>query len=298
MKRLAYILLIQLLVLGCSTEAKYSVENVELDMEVIKVSCGFCEVHFDTSKPAYYYIAAEKVREGVDPLKIEEQFKTLSLDYAYMNYINWRYDLLYNGEPHIAEFSSHSLQYGEMTHFFTSLEEDTDYWVYAFIVDPHTNSPIGDLVIEEIHTKPSSEEKVFFKYRINDTWDYVYPLDESGKINTHLPWVGETIDSLVLRDEINPYTPGYYFIDRMQYLRDSGKANIHYGMYAHNNNGIGDGSSQTEFIEGHTYYTAIASFDGPIILDGEYKNYSIYKFTWEKGMDLVFTLEDDTLGAW
>lgn len=298
MKRWAYILLIQLLLLGCSTDAEYRANNVDLNIEVLNVSCGFCEVHFETSKPAYYYIAAEKVREGVDPLKIEEQFKTLSLDYAYKNYINWRYELLYNGEPHIAEFSSHSLQYGEMTHFFTSLEEDTDYWVYAFIVDPYTNSPVGELVIEEIHTKPTSEEKIYFKYRVDDTWDYVYPLDEEGKINPHIPWVGETVDSLVLRNEIKPVTPGYYFIDRMQDLRTSGKAYIRYGMYAHNNDGIGDGSSLTEFVEGHTYYTAIACFDGPIILEGKYKNYSIYKFKWKKGLKQVFTREDDTMGAW
>ena len=298
MKRILYLLIIQVLILGCSTESKYKVGNVTLDLEVINVSSGFCEVNFVTSKPAYYYIAAEKVREGVDPMKIEKQFKTLSLDYAYMNYINWRYELLYKGEPHIAEFSSHSLQYGEVTHFFTSLEDDTDYWVYGFIVDPKTNSPAGKLVIQAIHTKPTSEEKITFKYRINDTWDYVYPLDETGKINPNIPWVGETIDSLVLRNEINPVTPGYYFIDRMNILREDDSTNIFYGMYAHNNDGIGDGSSTTEFEEGHTYYTAMASFDGPIILEGEYKNYAIYKFTWTKGMKRVFTKEDDTLGAW
>ncbi|MDD5892439.1 MAG: hypothetical protein PUC72_07910, partial [Bacteroidales bacterium] len=137
-----------------------------------------------------------------------------------------------------------------------------------------------------------------FKYRINDTWDYVYPLDETGKINPNIPWVGETIDSLVLRNEINPVTPGYYFIDRMNILREDDSTNIFYGMYAHNNDGFGDGSSTTEFEEGHTYYTAMASFDGPIILEGEYKNYAIYKFTWTKGMKRVFTKEDDTLGAW
>ena len=97
----------------------------------------------------------------------------------------------------------------------------------------------------------------------------MYPLDATGRINPNIPWVGETIDSLVLRNEINPVTPGYYFIDRMNILREDDSTNIFYGMYAHNNDGFGDGSSTTEFEEGHTYYTAMASFDGPIILEGE-----------------------------
>lgn len=297
MKRLLYMLCALAVVAGCDTEAKYTTKRVTLTMDVIQVSCGFCEVIYSTDKDAYYYIAAEKVREGVDPMAIQEQFKTLALDYAYKEYINWRYDLLYKGEPHIAEFSSHSLQYGKQNYFFNELEPDTDYWVYGFVVDPATNKPAGDLVIQTVHTKATSEIKVNFKYRISDRWDYVYPLDEKGEINFYLPWVGETVDSLKLR-EMNVQAPGRYFIERMNTLRESGTANVFYGMYAHNNDGYGDGTSSTLFEEGHTYYTAMASFDGPIILEGEYRNYAIYKFTWYPSMQRVFTSEDDTFGAW
>ncbi|MGM9736614.1 MAG: hypothetical protein ACI3ZL_09415 [Candidatus Cryptobacteroides sp.] len=298
MKRLFYLLCALAVVLGCDTEARYTTRKVTLTMDVLQVSCGFCEVMYSTDKDAYYYIAAEKVRDGIDPMTMQEQFKTLALDYAYKEYINWRYNLLFNGEPHIAEFSSHSLQYGEQNFFFTDLEPDTDYWVYGFIVDPASNKPAGDLVIQTVHTKVTSEIKVNFKYRIDGLWDYVYPLDEDGVIDFNLPWVGETVDSLMLRDELKVQAPGRYFIERMTALRESGEANIFYGMYAHNNDGYGDGTSETSFEEGHTYYTAMASFDGPLILEGEYKNYSIYKFTWYPAMQRVFTSEDDTLGAW
>lgn len=297
MKRLLYMLCVLAVIAGCDTEAKYTTKKVTLTMDIIQVSCGFCEVIYSTDKDAYYYIAAEKVREGVDPMNIQEQFKTLALDYAYKEYINWRYDLLYKGEPHIAEFSSHSLQYGVQNYFFNGLEPDSDYWVYGFIVDPATNRPAGDLVIQTIHTRATSEIKVNFKYRISNNWDYVYPLDENGEINCYLPWVGETVDSLKLR-ELNVQAPGRYFIERMNALRESGTANVFYGMYAHNNDGYGDGTSSTLFEDGHTYYTAIASFDGPIILEGEYRNYAIYKFTWYPSMQRVFTSEDDTFGAW
>ena len=287
-----------LLVAACSTEAVYKTKDVNLNMEIRQVSAGFCEAYFRTDKDAYFYIAAEKVREGVDPFSIEKQFKTLSLDYAYKNYINWRYDHLLKGEPHIAEFSSHSLQYVEQDYFFNDLEPDTDYWVYGFVVDPKTNAPCGNLVLETIRTKATSEIEVHFEYRINGTWDYVYPLNSEGQLNFFLPWVGETADSLYLKDVLKVTTPGDYFIERLKTLQESGEANVFYGMYAHNNDGVGDGTSHTLFEDGHTYYTALASFDGPLIFRGPYKNYSIYKFKWTPGMDCTFGREDDTFGNW
>lgn len=299
MKKSIYSLFAAVVILaGCSTEAKYTTQNVTLTMDVVQVSCGFCEVRFSTDKNAYYYIAAEKVRDGVNPYGMSRQFMTLSLDYAYKEYINWRYELLYKGEPHIAEFSSHCLQYGDQDYFFCGLEPDTDYWVYGFVVDPATNSPVGDLVLTTVHTEATSKKKVTFKYRVSGTWDFVYPLDEYGQLDFFIPWVGETADSLKLRNELNVDAPGHYFADRFNYIHSTGTAKLFYGMYAHNNDGIGDGTSDTAFEEGHTYYTAIACFDGPLILEGEFKNYNIYKFKWHSDFQGVFTAENDTFGAW
>lgn len=294
-----------LLVLGCALslyscdiESRYFTTGVTLKMDIERTSCGFIEAKFHTSQDAYYYISVEPVREGVDPMQISSQFMTLALDYAYKEYINWRFELLYNGEEHIAPFSSHSLQYGDQDYFFTDLTADTDYWVFGFVVDPDTNTPCGELVLQTVHTDATSQIKVHFNYRINDTWDYVYPYDENESLISIIPWIGETIDSTRLRDEIQHETPGEYFAERFEELRISDSANVFYGMYAHNNNGAGDGTSETEFIEGNTYYTAIASFDGPIIMEGEYKNWNIYKFKWSSGLKQKFTPADDTLGAW
>ena len=132
---------------GCRTDALYETEDVRLDLKIARTSCGFVEAKFSTDKDAYYYVSIEKVREGVDPMSIENQFKTLALDYAYKEYINWRFEHLYNGEEHIAEFSSHSLQYGDQDKFFTDLDPDSDYSVLCFVVDPNTNKPCGDLVL-------------------------------------------------------------------------------------------------------------------------------------------------------
>ncbi len=302
MKQLRTILLAAaalLLAAGCEPDAKYTVKKVGLSMEVVQTGCGFCEVKFHTTKDAYYYVAAEKVREGVDPFKISKQFMTLSLDYAYKEYINWRFDLLYNGTPHIADFSSHSLQYGDQDYFFTSLEEDKDYWIYAFVVDPTTNSPAGDLILKTVHTNATSRIKIGFSYRVNDVWDYVYPFVEGEyEIASHIPWVGATADSLYLRNEAAVTAPGRYFLNMFNDYRENNTGRILYGMYAHKNDGVGDGTSATKFEAGHTYYTALASFDGPLILEGEYRNYRIFKFKWAPGLQKTFDDEDDTQGAW
>ena len=171
-------------VTGCKTDAKYRTNRVHLEMEVVQKSCGFIEAKFHTNRDAYYYISIEKVREGVDPMQRETQFKTLALDYAYKEYINWRYELLYNGVKHIAEFSSHCLQYGDQDYFFTGLDADTDYWVFAFVVDPKTNSPAGDLILQTVRTDATSKRKIHFNYRVNDSWDFVYPIDESGELTS------------------------------------------------------------------------------------------------------------------
>lgn len=284
---------------GCDTEADYSTSNVRLEMEIVQKSCGFIEAKFHTNKDAYYYISIEKVRDGVDPYEVENQFKTLALDYAYREYINWRYELLYDGVKHIASFSNHCLQYGDQDYFFTGLEEDTDYWVFAFVVNPETNSPSGKLILQTVRTEATSKLKMHFNYRVNDTWDFVYPIDESGVLTFVIPWLGETVDSVKLRDEINAVSPGRYFAERFQVLRESEDRHVFYGMYAHNNDGEGDGTSDTFFEEGHTYYTAVASFDGPLIMSGEYRNWNIYKISgWQPGMKKSFGPEDDTLGAW
>lgn len=87
---------------SCDTESRYFTTGVTLKMNIAQTSCGFIEAKFHTSQDAYYYISVEPVREGVDPMQISKQFMTLALDYAYKEYINWRFDLLYKGEEHIA----------------------------------------------------------------------------------------------------------------------------------------------------------------------------------------------------
>ena len=89
-----------------------------------------------------------------------------------------------------------------------------------------------------------------------------------------------------------------YFIDRFTEISKDPDARILYGMYGYKNDGYGDGFTNTLFEEGHTYYTGIASFDGPLIYSGEYRNVCIYKFTWSENLKQLLTKEDDIYSNW
>ena len=85
------------LCLGCNPEAKYEVENVNIDIRVKAVSAGFVECDFTTDKDAYYLIAIIPAQEGINPLDHQKQFMTLALDSAYVEYLDWRHDRLEEG---------------------------------------------------------------------------------------------------------------------------------------------------------------------------------------------------------
>ena len=167
---------------ACNPDAKWETEDVHISIDLQYVSAGFVECSFSTDKDAYYLIAIDSVRQGYNPMERQKQFMMLALDSAHLSYLRWRNELLQDGEFHIAPFSSHSLQYGAVNYFFTSLTPNTDYWVYAFVVDPVTMKPIGKLHMVNTKTYAQSQVDISFHYRIKGSWDYIYPLD--GHRNT------------------------------------------------------------------------------------------------------------------
>jgi hypothetical protein len=252
---------------------------VEISIDVEQVSAGFAQVRFSTNKEAFYLISIQPTKEGIDPQKIAKTFMLLSLDSAYADYLYWRNKQLQQNIPFVADFSSHSLQYGDIKHFFTLLQPNTDYWVYAFVVDPRTNKPAGKLFVETITTDSVSRIPVQFEYRVDGYWDYIYPVDSTGAIISTIPWVGETMDSITIR-EGGWRVPGEYFFDRFKNVYYEDYERILYGIYAHENNGVGDGTSKTHFKVGTTYYTAMAALDAPLVFPLPRNIYNIYRFTW------------------
>lgn len=293
------LLIISLVCLSaCDPEVEAHTKDVEISIELQQASAGYINVAFSTNKNAYYLRGIHPVREGVDVQKVAKQFMLLALDSAYVDYLYWRNQQLQQLTPFVADFASHSLQYGDTEHYFTLLHPSTDYWVFAFVVDPTTNKPAGKLFIQTISTMAESQMPMFFEYRVEGRWDYVYPKDTAGNINSYTPWVGETIDSVSLRQQ-GWDSPGAYFLSRFEDVYDGTYQRILYGIYAHENNGVGDGTSTTTFEVGKTYYTGMAALDALLTFPLDTNAYDIYRFTWQgDSTDLYFTPADCVKGEW
>lgn len=266
-------------------EAQWETEDVTITMQIGAVSAGFIECQFTTSKDAYYLIDCVPVDKESHPYDYQKQFMTLAIDSAYINYLQWRYWLLEAGESYIAPFASHSLQYGEVDKIFTNLKPGSDYWVYAFVVNPETQKPTGKLYLQTVHTADKSIYNVHFDYRVRDVYDYIYPInDKDGSINYYFPYLAATRDSIWLADEYGA-TPEVYFKELFHVYSEYDLTEmVRYGVHVTKNDGY---NSDEAFQEGHTYYTAITSYDGFM------GNNVIYKFTWTgEDCNLYFTDED------
>lgn len=259
---------------SCNTEAEWETEDVELNMVIETVSAGYVECHCESTAEAYFLLAIEPVDAKYNPLEHQKQFMTLALDSANVAYIQWRNKLLKEGEFTVAPFASHALQYTSSEHFFTGLIPNTEYWVYAFVVNPETLEPAGKLYIEKVKTTEESIMDIHFDYRVRGRWDYIYPVDTNRKIYNHFPYIATTRDSLTMVTD-GLYTDAaavlYFVFWTIERFMDPSLANILYGVKAVENNGI---ESAEKFQEGHTYYTVIGGYDG------SFKQTTIYKFRW------------------
>lgn len=279
------IVLLSIVLFSCNPEANWVTEDVDINMNIQTVSAAFVQCSFSTTKDAYYLVAIEPAREDIDPMSVQKQFMTLALDSANTEYILWRNSLLKEGEFNIAPFASHALQYGETTRFFTGLWPDTDYWVYAFVVNPSTMQPAGKLHLQTIHTAVENNVNVRFDYRIKGDWDYIYPIDSTGKILTNFPYIATTRDSATIDKEDWLYAALYFQVWMLDMFLQPANADVYYGVKAICNDGIG---SHTSFEEGKTYYTAIGGFDG------SFKQLAVYKFTWTQDCEFYFRDSDST----
>lgn len=268
---------------SCNSDVKaVSGQDVTISIVEQTVSSGFMNYRFSTNKEAYYHVGIIPAKDAPDLTQSNnvKAFMALMLDQTYADYLYWRSDLLWDGTPYVAGFATHSLQYGTVDYNFNLLERNTEYMIYAFPVNAQTNKPDGRLFTHYASTPKTSahENEVKFEYRVRDYWDYVYPIGKSGEVLSNVPWVGATIDSVELRDMPEYKTPADYFFQKFErYILFNETNRIHFGIYVHVNDGIGDGTSETFFEEGHTYYSGINLLDGYL----SDKAKVIYKFRWE-----------------
>lgn len=295
MKKILYIAIVLLTAVGCSPDSPYSTSpDTTIAISVRQLSAGYIEAAFTPDRDAYYLVAVDTVVPGIDPTAIEKLFMQMAVDSAYRTYQAWREEQEASGVPEhqIARFRSHSLQYGTTRHYAYFLRPNTDYWIYAFSVNPENHQPVSRLFVRTVHTLPESPVICYFQYRIRDQWDYVYPLDATlMNIHTAFPYVAATVDSVTVRRvcaERGISSPALFFLDSLEHVMATRPDDyrILHGIYAHNNDGIGDGSSDTHFVDGETYYTAFAGVDGST-RPGRHQS-AVYRFTWHERMDTVF----------
>ena len=267
-------------------------KEVKIDIRAGVISSGFMQFTFSPSRDGYYHIGivrAEEAPDSTSPASVKS-FMALQLDRAYAEYMDWRVSLLEQNVQPVAEFPTHSLQYGAMEYNFTLLKPDTKYMVYAFPVNAKTNKPDGRLFTCFVSTEPkSSFEDLQFEYRVRGYWDYVYPVHKSHQSDSYelmsfVPWVGATVDSLNLVER-NYGSPKAYFNETFtEYVLYEERERIHFGIDVRNNNGFNSGTSTTVFQTGHTYYTGLTLMDGYL----SQETLSIYKFRWENDSTQYF----------
>lgn len=289
---LGLVLILGLLASSCDTRAAYDTESVTIDIHIKQLNSGYCEVEFKPSSSAWYYVAMMPIDYYINPQDNPKEFMALALDDAYIQYIVWRHNRFLKSTPYVADFASHSLQFRETDYYFHYLQPDTDYWLIAFVVDPKSNEPRGELFCQTVHTQAQSDLDVTFQYKVSGNWDYGYPLDQFGNLTTDIPWVGFTFDSVDIADEMTRMTPKQFFGQCYDEMVKNKNAHILLGIYAHCNDGQGDGTSTTKYEEGHTYYTCMATFDG------HFARHAIYKFTWTKDIEATFMPESSLSDEW
>lgn len=287
--RLVFKLLCLLLCLvACNPEARWADSDVSVSMDIRTVSAGFVECRFATNKEAYYLVSIAEADDRSAPMTYQKQFMMLAIDSANLAYLHWRNDLLKQGEFNVASFSDHALQYGPTSLFFTGLQPEHDYWLYAFAVNPKTLEPIGKLNLTTIHTPAQSITDIHFEYRIIGYWDYVYPMDAKGNLLNNFPYICTTRDSVELDVNIQPnhLAAYHYFKDWVEYrFAHPDLVQPLYGVQTIEYDGF---HSHLIFEEGHTYYTVLSAFDGV------FKNMTIFKFVWEgENTNYLFVESDD-----
>ena len=204
------------------------------------------------------------VNDNYDPINKSRQFMTLMVDSLYIDYLDWRYDYLRNQEDYIADFASHSLQYGDSEKYFQNLQPDTDYWVYAFVVDPGTKEPFDKLWLTTVRTDSLSTCRAFFETRVQSSYFYMYPREsEGGEILGSVPYTGGIVDALDLMEAFPLPLDFEGKLDK--YSERAYNLAVDYGILDDiTYTGVKQINYAGRFKNGHTYYIIIGELQGGI----------------------------------
>lgn len=268
-----------LLISGCKTESKYHLFGVKFDIQVAEVTKGYIHAFFYPSTEAYYVTGCMPVNDDYDPINKAGQFMTLMVDSLYIDYLDWRYDYLRNQEDYIADFASHSLQYGDSEKYFQELQPDTDYWVYAFVVDPATKEPFDELWLQLVHTDSLAAYRAYFDTRVQGSYFYIYPREsDGGAILEDVPYTGGIVDSLEIEQRYSgrpmPLTEKLGRYSEMAYNMAVTYGNLSDITYT----GVKQINYSGRLVAGHHYYIIIGELQGGI------SNRAYFRFVYDPAL--------------
>lgn len=288
---------------SCSTMAPYETKDVSFKLEVIELSSCYATIRVEPSTDAYYLIGYCLLDSGENslPYTNAKHFMTMQLDQAYIDYLQWRHYLLNSDVVAVASFADHSLAYGSYDLPIAHLQPYRTYFFYVFAVDPVLNEPVGDIYYVTFTLKNTPDKQISFDYRIDDAWDFAYPLDSLGQICSTHPYYVLTVSQSELLEYYDGDTTGaannnkpYWYFNRLMFDPDEERYYSYWfslGVYSECHKRV-DGMENVEFKAGETYYTGIFSVDGEYY--DEYN--SVYRFTWQPGMRQTFSPLTDDIG--
>ncbi len=292
MRRFRLIPIACLCILGlnsCRTQSKYHILGVDIKISVQDVSSGYIRAGFEPTRDAYYAIGCIPTDSEYDPENKPDQFMTLMVDSLYRNYLDWRYGYLKQQEDYIADFASHSLQYGSSEALFQGLSNDTSYWVYAFVVDPNTKSPYGGLFMQQVRTGTHESHSIWFDTRVQGSYLYFYPRQSAGgDIVENVPYTGGIVDSVSIVNRY-PFPSDTSFLYSLNRYCDEIYSNAStYGILSQiTYTGIRQINKSGELEEGTGYYIYMGELDGEII-ERTYYRFVYDKTAWVQDISLYY----------
>lgn len=224
------------------TPIKISVENNAIRATQLKVS-----IEPENDKVYYFCDVVEKSVHT--PGQGDLRFMQLTLDSLYRDYIDWRYQLLRENANYVAPFSSHCLSYGKDYRIFLNLKPNTNYYVYAYCVNPETNQPIGGLYTLPIKTTEVKPSTMTFTWERKGTHVAVTPSNDEEL------YIWDVVEEEMLTE--------WYDSDPEEYLKEYVEAYIAMDMLRDDIcQSITGFNFDYMFQEGGTYYFIVAGYDG------------------------------------
>lgn len=271
-------ILLALTLTACNPDAKYFTDKVKIDIEMTQYSASYAHVEFKTSRECYYLVGVENI-DNENIVEHPEHYMALAVDSAYVSYLEWRHSYLQKGVPYIADFQSHALLYCNSAKQFYPLKPGTEYWVYAFVVNPDTKAPVGELFKQRIRTRAVSEIDMHCDFRIDGTWFYTYPKNSQGNIVDYCPYFSSDVTDDWLQEcaggDVNKY------LNEFLSNPETWPWLSLWGVDVFN-----DAEFET-MVEGVTYHHIACSLDGAIA------NVVHYKYVYTEGMKREFHYPDD-----